>query len=117
MSLVRFFSGEELIFLFLCDSVRGLIWSVFPSSTIKVDDFTAQLFRIHVQVLEEGLAQVPWQETPVVSSCTPLHCDGIAWSLSASLLPWALNCPIVRLVAPFATMSRLQPVSSGPCPV
>ncbi|PKU28121.1 hypothetical protein llap_21575 [Limosa lapponica baueri] len=26
-------------------------------STIKVDDFTAQLFRIHMQVLEEGLAQ------------------------------------------------------------
>lgn len=27
------------------------------ASTIKVDDFTAQLFRIYVQVLEEGLAQ------------------------------------------------------------
>uniref|UniRef100_A0A8C0B762 Glutathione synthetase n=1 Tax=Buteo japonicus TaxID=224669 RepID=A0A8C0B762_9AVES len=27
------------------------------ASTIKVDDFTAQLFRIHMQVLEEGLAQ------------------------------------------------------------
>ncbi|KAM6135227.1 LOW QUALITY PROTEIN: glutathione synthetase-like [Pterocles gutturalis] len=27
------------------------------ASTIKVDDFTAQLFRIHKQVLEEGLAQ------------------------------------------------------------
>ncbi|KFU90195.1 Glutathione synthetase, partial [Chaetura pelagica] len=27
------------------------------ASTIKVDDFTARLFRIHTQVLEEGLAQ------------------------------------------------------------
>ncbi|XP_074013793.1 glutathione synthetase [Numenius arquata] len=27
------------------------------ASTIKVDDFTARLFRIHVQILEEGLAQ------------------------------------------------------------
>lgn len=38
------------------------MWSVFLSSTIKVDDFTAQLFRIYVQVLEEGLAQVPRQD-------------------------------------------------------
>ncbi|NWZ24317.1 GSHB synthetase, partial [Asarcornis scutulata] len=27
------------------------------ASTVKVDDFTARLFRIHLQVLEEGLAQ------------------------------------------------------------
>lgn len=81
MSLVRIFSGEEF-----CDGIRGLIRSIFLSSTIKVDDFTARLFRIYMQVLEEGLAQVPWQETPVVSSCAPSQCGGIAWSLSASLL-------------------------------
>lgn len=114
---ILFFSGEEFIFLFPFDSVRGLIWSFFLSSTIKVDDFTARLFRIYMQVLEEGLAQVPWQETPAVSSCAPLQCGGFAWSLSASLLA-AVGFELShRPIAPYATMSRLQPVSSGPCPL
>lgn len=81
MPLLRVFSAGELIFLLLCDSSRGLTWSVFLSSTIKVDDFTARLFRIYLQVLEEGLAQVPWQGIPVV--CVPWHCGGGAWALAA----------------------------------
>lgn len=82
MPLLRALSAEELIFLYHCDSNRGLTWSVFLSSTIKVDDFTARLFRIYMQVLEEGLAQVPWQEISVV--CAPWHCGGGAWTLAAS---------------------------------
>lgn len=55
--------------------------------------------------------------TPVASSRVPLCCGGIAWSLQACLLLWALNCPLVRPVTACGTISRLQPVSSGPCPV
>lgn len=66
---------------------------MFLSSTIKVDDFTARLFRIYTQVLEEGLAQVPARRPPPVLS-VPLHRGGLAWALSAGLLllgtvPWS----------------------------
>lgn len=70
------------------NGVRGLIRSVCLYSTIKVDDFTARLFRIHVQVLEEGLAQVQWR-----SPSSPQPCPSALPALSASLLLRAANVP------------------------
>lgn len=101
MPQLRFFSAGELIFLFLCDSSRRLTWSVFLSSTIKVDDFTARLFRIYVQVLEEGLAQVPWQGIPVV--VPPGIVVGVLGLWQQALALWTLSCP--RLVTPCSAMS------------
>lgn len=86
---------------------------MFLSSTIKVDDFTARLFRIYKQVLEEGLAQVHGQGIPVV--CAPWHCGGDAWALAASFgtVDSELCQPGHSL--PCSVLSQL--LSSGPCPV
>lgn len=95
------FFCRRINFLFLCDSSRGLTWSVFLSSTIKVDDFTARLFRIYVQVLEEGLAQVLWQGIPVV--CAPWQCGRGAWALAASF--GTVDSELCRLLTPYPAMS------------
>lgn len=115
MPLLRAFSAEELIFSFLCDSIRGLTWSVFLSSTIKVDDFTAQLFRIYMQVLEEGLAQVPWQGIPVV--CAPWHCGGGARALAARFGTMDSELSLSQADHSLCCDVLSQPVSSGPRPV
>lgn len=81
------------------------MWSVFLSSTIKVDDFTARLFRIYVQVLEEGLAQVPGQGIPVV--CAPWIVVGLPGLWQEALALWTLSCP--RLVTPCSAMSCHSP--------
>ncbi|KAM6136958.1 LOW QUALITY PROTEIN: glutathione synthetase-like [Pterocles gutturalis] len=44
-------------FNLLVDAISQKFLECTLASTIKVDDFTARLFRIHKQVLEEGLAQ------------------------------------------------------------